>query len=450
MIRNKINKAISEYGMLDCSSLLVGFSGGADSCALLDVLHKLCKTKNIKVHALHVNHMIRGEEATRDSNFCVEFCRKREIPITVIEKDIPALAKEQKKGLEECARDFRYSCFEEFCSKNGFDRIATAHNANDNTETVIFNLARGSGIRGLCGIPPVRENVIRPLIYCQKSEIIEYCRQNSIEYMNDSTNDCDDYTRNHIRHNITPKLTDINKDAVEAISRSSAILRRDLFALDFIAESYINSSDTELKKLPEAVIVRVLLLRYKNSVFDPSSLEEKHVSAILKLFLNGSTADRISLPNKSRAVRQKEGILFEKDVKAPEKVNETFPLHYGINIIPELNCRIDIYKDGENFKKIENVYNLTMNAEFFSDTMDWCNSIYCRGRKEGDSYRFGKMTRSIKKLLWQLEIPAENRVNFPVICDSEGIMLLPGFPIRDDLKAKKGEKYIIYIYLFEA
>jgi tRNA(Ile)-lysidine synthetase-like protein len=91
-----------------------------------------------------------------------------------------------------------------------------------------------------------------------------------------------------------------------------------------------------------------------------------------------------------------------------------------------------------------------MNAEFFSDTMDWCNSIYCRGRKDGDSYRFGKMTRSIKKLLWQLEIPAENRVNFPVICDSEGIMLLPGFPIRDDLKAKKGEKYIIYIYLFEA
>lgn len=446
MIEKKVYKAVSEFGMLECSSLLVGFSGGADSCSMIDVLHNMCKKRSIKLYALHVNHMIRGDEAKRDEEFCRRFCIERNIPLTVIRKDIPALAKEEGKGIEECARDFRYSCFYEFCAKEGVERIATAHNANDNTETVLFNLARGSGLRGLCGIPPVRDNIIRPLIYCQKEEIIEYCRQKGIEYMKDSTNDCLDYMRNYIRHEIVPSLVHINGEAVSSISRSSVLLRRDLCALEEMAEQYLDAPDDKLFELPQAIISRVLMMRYKNEGFDPAMLEEKHISALFSLLKNGNTGERLSLPQKSEAVRLKEGIEFRNRFEKPQRVEEIFKLNYGENVISRLNCCIDVWSSEDFIKKTENVYNLSMKAEVFFDTIDSIRSLYCRAKRDGDSYRFGGMTRSVKKLLWQKGIPAEDRINYPVICDSEGILFLPGYPVREESNKQNGKKYIINIY----
>lgn len=446
----KMQKAIVEFGMLECSSLLVGFSGGADSCAMLDVLHKMCKTKDIKLYALHVNHMIRGNEANRDELFCFNFCKERSIHLTIIKKDIPALAKEQGKGLEECARDFRYLSFSEFCTKNKIERIATAHNANDNTETVLFNLARGSGLRGLCGIPPVRDNIIRPLIYCKKEEIIEYCNKKGIEYMQDSTNSSIEYTRNYIRHELTPCLEHINNNAISAISRNSSILRKDLDALETIADSCLDYSDCQLAKMPESIIVRVLQKRYKKAGFDPSCLEEKHISAILKLLKKGKTGDTVSLPNKSRVLKLREGLEFSQEERTPaKKNNDIFKLCYGINNIPQLNCSILIRKPNEIFEKFENVYKMSMKAEIIFDTIDSLCSLYCRAKSDGDSYRFGGMTRSVRKLLWQKGIPAEKRINYPVICDDKGILLLPGFPLREGCNIQNGEKYIIEIYLFK-
>lgn len=455
MIVKNIYRAIDDFSMLETSSVLVGFSGGADSCALLDVLNNLCKTKSIKLYALHVNHMIRGEEADRDELFCKSFCAERNIPLTIIKKDIPLLAKQQKKGVEECARDFRYACFKEFCIKEGVERIATAHNANDNTETVIFNLARGSGLKGLCGIPPVRDNIIRPLIYCHKEEIVEYCRQKGIEYMKDSTNDCLDYTRNYIRSNIVPQLGNINKEAIGAISRSSVLLRKDLLALEEVAHSFLDASDEVLKKQPDGIISRVLMHRYKNFGYDPSVLEEKHISSLVELFKNGNTADRISLPQKSEAVKEREGIRFCRRQEKPRRVEENFKLHYGVNEISSLGCRVDILtldewkKSKEFIEKNQNVYNLSINAEIFFDTIDRVSSMYCRARMDGDGYRFGGMTRSVKKLLWQKGVSAEDRINYPVICDEEGILFLPGFPLREDFNNKSGEKYIISIYFLK-
>ncbi len=450
MIEKKVYKAVNEFKMLECSSLLVGFSGGADSCAMLDVLNSLCKSKSIKLCALHVNHMIRGDEAKRDEDFCIEFCRERDIPITVVQKDIPTLAKEEGKGIEECARDFRYSCFYEFCAKEGIERIATAHNANDNTETVLFNLARGSGLRGLCGIPPVRDNIVRPLIYCQKEEIIEYCRQKGIEYMKDSTNDCLDYTRNYIRHEVAPSLARINSEAVSAISRSSILLRSDLLALEEMAELYIDAPDCQLKKLPRAIVSRVLMGRYKKSGYDPMMLEEKHITALVSLFETGKTGDRISLPKKSEAVRLREGIEFRQKTKKPQRVDEIFKLNYGVNHIPALNCCVEIWNYEDFIKKSENVYNLSMKAEVFFDIIDSAVPLYCRAKRDGDSYRFFGMTRSVKKLLWQKGVAPHDRINYPVICDSEGILFLPGYPVREESNKPKGKKYIINIYFLKA
>ena len=148
----KFKKATGEYSMLEAGSLLVGFSGGADSSALLHLLKN--HTSGIKIYAFHVNHMIRGGEADRDEEFCRDFCKALDVPLFVERLDIPLLAKEEKKGIEECARDHRYSFAAKLCRENHIERIATAHNADDNLESVIFNLARGCGSQGSAGSHP--------------------------------------------------------------------------------------------------------------------------------------------------------------------------------------------------------------------------------------------------------------------------------------------------------
>ena len=224
-MEKKISEAVSCYGMEKMlEGAIVGFSGGADSSAVLHYLKDRCAC----VLAVHINHMIRGEEADRDELFCKSMAEKYGVEFLAVRVDVPSLAKERKKGLEETARDERYRVFGELIQKNPqYKCIVTAHNANDNGETVIFNLARGSGANGISGIKPVSGNVVRPLIYCTREDIIKYCLDNNIEYVTDSTNSDTDYTRNNIRHNILPQLLSINPNFLESCSRLGEILRRD-------------------------------------------------------------------------------------------------------------------------------------------------------------------------------------------------------------------------------
>ena len=199
-MENKIEKAIKQYEMSNIyEGAIIGFSGGADSSAILHYLSK--KTK--KLLAIHINHMIRGEEALRDEFFCKNMCKKLGVKFLSFRVDVPYLAEERKQGLEETAREERYKIFNKIISQNSdYKCIVTAHNANDNAETVIFNLSRGSGAKGIAGIKPVLNNIVRPLIYCSKQEILEYCKKNSITFVNDSTNLDTDYTRNYIKYQI--------------------------------------------------------------------------------------------------------------------------------------------------------------------------------------------------------------------------------------------------------
>ena len=168
---------------------------------LLEILSKLKDEYGIILKAVHLNHNIRGQEALRDQRVVEEFCQKLGIECLSYSVDIPALAKEMGIGEEECGRIKRYECFNDA----GCDAVATAHTLSDSIETMMFNLIRGTGLKGLCGIPAKRDNIIRPLIECTRSEIESYCKDNKIDYVTDSTNLTDDYTRNYIRHNIVSK-----------------------------------------------------------------------------------------------------------------------------------------------------------------------------------------------------------------------------------------------------
>ena len=200
-MKDKVVRALQQYSMLNQGdSVIVALSGGADSVALLNVICSFKEKYNLKIYAAHLNHGIRGEEAERDENFCKILCDKLNIELFTKRINIRQLAKVQKISEELCGRNERYSFFENL-SRRLNAKIATAHTASDNAETVLFNLARGSSLGGISGILPVRDNIIRPLIYVTRAEVEQYCKENNLDYVTDSTNLTDDYTRNHIRHN---------------------------------------------------------------------------------------------------------------------------------------------------------------------------------------------------------------------------------------------------------
>ncbi len=216
-----IRSYIDEYNMLsDVKNLVVGISGGADSVCLMVVLCMLADDYGIErknIYGVHVNHMLRGAEADRDELFVKELCGRLGVHFVVFKKDINAYAKECGCSVEEAGRSYRYSCFEEVRKKYNADKIAVAHNRGDMAETVIFNILRGSGLKGLAGISPVRDKIIRPLLGSTRGEIEAYLKACNQDFCNDSTNDTTHYDRNKIRHNIIPQMETINSNAINHI-----------------------------------------------------------------------------------------------------------------------------------------------------------------------------------------------------------------------------------------
>lgn len=244
MLLDKVRRTIKDHNLIEFGDKVVcAVSGGADSICLLHALLTLQKEYGIEIFAANVNHLIRGEEAERDSEFVKKICKASGVKLFYREYDIPALAKEMKLGEEECGRVMRYSFFDEICASLGNAKVATAHNLNDNAETVLFHLIRGSAAEGLTGIKYKRGNIIRPLLDVSRNEIERYLVQNSIEWCDDSSNFVPVYARNKLRINVFPRLNEICSNAEEHISIASSYIAEDnLFINEFkeklIAEAF--------------------------------------------------------------------------------------------------------------------------------------------------------------------------------------------------------------------
>lgn len=243
-VLEKVLQAVSEYDMLKPKDkVIVGLSGGADSVTLLHCLNALKEKLDIELFACHINHNLRGEDSDNDQKFAENFCKSLNIPIRILSVDVKGeLQKHQ--STEEVARKLRYQAFEEFSREIGA-KVATAHNACDNTETVLLNLIRGTGLKGLCGIPPVRECFIRPLIYCTRAEIEEYISDNGLKFVTDKTNFSTDYTRNKVRLQLMPMLLEMNPSFHRGISRTVSTLRKDSDFLEEMAVSALNGARLE-------------------------------------------------------------------------------------------------------------------------------------------------------------------------------------------------------------
>lgn len=433
------------------AEIIVGFSGGADSAALLHFLAVGIGLRE-KITALHVNHMLRGEDAESDERFCREFCAKYGIAFESVHIDIATIS--GGTAIEETARSERYKALCECAARNGARYIALAHTETDNAETLIFNIVRGSGLKGACGIPPSRPcgdfTVIRPLLLCTRAETEEYCAENGIAYVTDQTNFDTHYTRNFIRHEILPLLNRINPAAEDSLGNFCALLSQDSDFIEGEADKFFGALEdkTHISRksaisLHESVRTRVIARMYKAA--GGADMDSLHIRAVCDMICgSGGTGTKTELPAGIFAVVTGDDIAFMKKSDYEKTVQTGIAeaeLILGENRISDSLIYISDKPDDAAERKYCREY-----AVHFMKAFCLCTSekLTARGALPSDNYRAGKITRKIKKLRTELSLAA--RKKRPVICASGEVIWYPGFDMCDKLK---GEVPSVYIYYFE-
>ena len=406
---DRVSADIEKYGMIkDGDRVLVALSGGPDSVYLLCYLLEIRESRALTLFAAHVNHNLRGAESDGDEAFCRDLCGRFGVPLEVLSADVKKAAKEAGKGVEEAARDIRYAFFEKTADRFACDKIALAHNADDNAETVIWNITRGSGVKGISGIPPVRGRIIRPLIGLPKSEIKESLEKRGIEYRVDSTNEETVYTRNKIRRRVIPELKELNPSFLEAVSRLSEAAREDERFICEAAAAVETDDVSEIAALPKALKNRVIAARIEKACgFTADSGMVERVAALLE---SGKTSKSAVLKNGRLAGINKGKLVFPgKEAESFEKT----PLENGENIIDgravgvvEKEDAVEVAFAGEKIKiKREKI----------------AGRLYARSRGEGDRFRLHGVNRALKRLLIDRKIPREERNGLLVVSDDEKI-----------------------------
>lgn len=460
---DSFRKNVAELGLDGILSaadvIVVGFSGGADSTALLHLVRGCCA--NAEVRALHVNHGIRGESADHDEAHCRAVCEKLGIAFVSRRSDVPAYAREMKLGIEEAARKVRYSAFDEYLAELESDGrnavIATAHNADDNLETLIFNLIRGSGTRGLSGIAPVRGKYVRPMLCYTSDEIRKFCEENGFGYVTDETNADTKYTRNLIRSEVIPHLREIAPGCAQAALSASKLMRRDDEYLDSLAlravgEDVTSADAKVLRGLDDCVLSRALLRMYTNARDGRKDFGAVHLDACVNL-IRASEHGELSLPGRivmklsggkvsfERADDKREIHPFERElIRVGEDISGAvryfdfpdagFCLALSDSRLPEV----------ENPANGENIYKISIHTTISFDKIR--GSIFVRNRLPGDVIVKGGMTRRVKKLLNSAHV--EDRDFLPFFCDAGGIFYIPGIGLRDGMKDGGGDLRISY------
>lgn len=426
-MEEKVLSAVKRFSLLSGGErVTVALSGGADSVSLLFALLRLQKRLDITVSAAHFNHMIRGAEADRDEAFARGLCERLGVPFIAGRGDVPKYAAENKISEEAAARELRYAFLEK---TDGL--VATAHTASDNFETVLFNLTRGAALGGLCGIPPKRGKFIRPLLFCTREDVEQYCRENSLDFITDSTNLSDDYTRNNIRHNVIPVLKEINPSAETAVMRTVLSLSETSDFITGIADRFlsdnINKGGLCVASLSHPAAAKAAIRRFAEiqAGFQP---DNAHTDALYYIARNGG---RTSLPQNF------EGICKNGILKIEKKDREN-AVKYRFNVKTERRIN-------DLFTKSEKVNNLLLKNSLACDKI--IGKSVLRTRQPGDSIRLAGRgcTKTLKKLFCELAVPQEMRAYIPVIADDKGVIWIYGIGVADRCAVTKKTKEITVI-----
>lgn len=392
---NKLTDFIRQQDMLSSGDTVIcAVSGGADSVALLFGLYLLKDKLGVQLEAAHFNHHLRGEESDRDEAFVREFCDRYDIPLSVGSGVVTV----GKKGLEAAARDARYAFLRSLPGK-----IATAHTADDNAETVLMHLVRGSGLKGLGGITPVNGNVIRPMLTVTRSDVVVFLEEWCLSCIQDSSNDTDVFLRNRIRHHVMPLLRAENPRLAENVSAMALRLRSDEAYLSQQADFAELPAVDVLKNLPDAIRSRCLERFLKESgVREP---EQSHIAAAEALVFSQKPSAQAEFPG---------GITIGRVYNRLEKLDNVtgmLPVTLSCPGEAEISGYRVVCIPAEELVQTETAFTVNPSGE-----------ILLRSRQPGDSIRLHGGTKSLKKLFIDRKIPAHERMQIPVVCDERGIL----------------------------
>ena len=418
------------------SRVLCAVSGGSDSVCLLHLLWTQREALELELFAAHYEHGLRGEASLRDAAFVEGFCRERGIPCVVEHGDVSAYAASQGMGIEEAARALRYAFLERTADALGCDRIATAHNADDNAETLLLNLVRGSGLRGLGGIPPRRGRIVRPLLELSREEIEGYLRENDLPHVEDLSNADPRFRRNRMRHEVLPLLREMNPAFVKQAAAAAGLLRRDEDCLGEQAEAFLEKKlrDSsvpveELIALHPAISSRVVRMLCNQSI------SHKHVEDVLQ-FCRGTGLGYLDLPG--QRLRWERGRLYfgqAQDIVIPERT-----IRPGERLrIPELGLEI-------RADLIE--YNQKINSLFKTYCFKYenirGNELHVTGRRPGDRLRpaYRGCGKSLKALFLEAGLTREERDRCLVFRDEEGILAVHDLAVDERSLPREGDRVL--------
>ncbi len=440
---NQIDRAINDFNMLKKSGkIIVGLSGGADSVTLI---HYLKFGLNREVIACHINHNLRGEESIRDMQFVVEFCKINNIQLFIKDADVRDYAVKNSLTIEEAGRAIRYDFFHEILLSQNADYIATAHTLSDNTETVLLNLTRGTGLSGLCGIPPVRGNIIRPLIYCTRQDIEDYCANNNLRYVIDSTNKDSNYSRNNIRNNVIPVLKQINESFETAILRNVKILRNDQDCLQQLAKVVFD----DCKEVSGYKVDRILS--------EHEAIRNRVISMILDENAIQKSADLIlNIDGIIKATKGKINVAPKKFIEVNNnllKVTiEKNPIDYFED---ELKMGEYISKAGEKYKiskcEIKNIdFTKKVYRNLLYILLDYDKikgTAIIRQRKQFDTIEFENRagTRTLKKLFIEQKLSAYEKSKTLVFADDDGLIAVFSLGVSKRVAVDEKTKTVLLI-----
>ena len=408
---NDLLTQLRKYRMVEPDDQVVcAVSGGADSMALLWAMYLLREKLGIRLSAAHFNHHLRGAESDRDAQFVRDFCDRFEIPLYVGEGAVTA----GEKGLEAAARDARYAFLDVLPGK-----IATAHTADDNAETVLMHLLRGTGLKGLGGIMPVNGRRIRPMLTCTRQQVIAFLEEYHIAFVEDSSNGSDDFLRNRLRHHVMPLLKRENPCLAENVSHMAMELREDEAALSDLASFEELPKVSELRSLSAPVRSRVLERFLKqNGVKEP---EREHILLAENLVFSDKPSASGQFPGNVTLCRNYDRLEIAKPAASPEAVS--LPLNgevlwEGMDLL--VRCC-----PAREIVNTERVF-----------TVRCSGKLILRSRQSGDEMRLPGGTKSLKKLFIDKKIPAPLRQNVPVVADEAGIVGVYGIGADQSRKAE--------------
>ena len=412
----------------------VGLSGGADSVCLLHLLYSLRDELGISLSAVHINHGIRGEEAKRDEDFSLDFCRTLGLECRVYSIDVLAECEKARESVEQCARRLRYEIFDGI----DCDKIATAHNLNDNMETFFMNLARGASLSGLCGIPYVRDRYIRPLLDISREEIEGYILQNSLSFVTDSTNLTDDFTRNKIRHRLLPQIYEINPAFDRSFARSIASVNMTQDYIKKTAEKLVmeaeNPDGYDISALKDAdIVIKNEAVREILKTNGASDIIREHIWAVAHIMDKGGSADLGGLRVNVDRNQMTFGITeetedFEFIINSADSEIQTPAGTIAVRKAPVQDLQ-NVNKEGFNY---------------IIDCARICGNLTLRNRRPGDRIKLAKRdTKTLKQLFNEKKIPLCKRQSLFIVADDNGPVILEGFGSDDRVKITDETKEIL-------